>query len=203
MPKDRNKNHPKSSSNTQPSADKRLSSQKRNYGDAIPSIIPRQTTTTTPPASTDTDTDPKTMQPSFTPSDKGTESDPETRGTVESTLAEGDVAAAVERKGDRSRAQAGAHSGPVGSARGPGYPGFGEERDLAAEMPRKEREHEEVLRERETRAGSRERGREYVGEGGEGLAEREKVRREKLRRDREVDVSKAVREGTGNVVVGK
>ncbi|BDD62567.1 hypothetical protein MPDQ_000916 [Monascus purpureus] len=143
------------------------------------------------------------MQPSYSPSDKGTESIPESRNAVESPPAEGDVAAAVRRKGDdRVRAQAGAHAGPVGSARGPGDPGFGEEKDLVAEMSRKEREHQEVLEQRESASRSQFSGGIYGREGEEQAVERERVREQKMRRDREIDVAGAVKKGTGNVVSG-
>jgi hypothetical protein len=51
---------------------------------------------------------------------------------VKQQPAEGNIAAAVWSRDKTSRAQAGAHAGPVGSAYGPGAPGFGCERDLAA-----------------------------------------------------------------------
>lgn len=105
---------------------------------------------------------------------------------------EGDIANAVESKRRRPRAQAGAHAGPVGSAEGPGHPGFGEERDLAADLERKREEHDRVLGERVGQSPA-------VPEGEE--AEREEVRRRKLEQDRKVDVKGAVEAGTGDPVV--
>lgn len=112
---------------------------------------------------------------------------------------EGAIADAVETKsqgqGGRKRAQAGAHAGPVGTAEGPGYPasasasgsgsGSGEGGDLVADLERKREEHDRVIRGRDV-----------------GVDEREEVRQRKLEADREVDVKKAVEEGTGDRVVG-
>lgn len=111
---------------------------------------------------------------------------------VEEQPAEGYIADAVERKGmGTKRAQAGAHAGPVGSAAGPGHPGFGEQRDLASEMDRKGAEHDRVL-------GNR------VGQSpappDTDVAEREAVRQQKLKQDENVDVKKAVNEATGEPV---
>lgn len=99
---------------------------------------------------------------------------------------EGDIAEGVENKGQRARAQAGAHAGPVGSAEGPGHPGFGEERDLAADMTRKRTEHDQVLGDR-------------VGQSP--APPEEETRQRKMEQDGEIDVKQAVEEGTGRPVV--
>lgn len=111
---------------------------------------------------------------------------------IEQQPAEGYIADAVERKGmGTDRAQAGAHAGPVGSAAGPGHPGFGEQRDLASEMDRKRAEHDRVLGER-------------VGQSPAApdtdVAEREAVRQQKLKQNENVDVKEAVKEATGEPV---
>lgn len=100
---------------------------------------------------------------------------------------EGEIADAVEKKSLRARAQAGAHAGPVGSAEGPGHPGFGEERDLAADLPKKRAEHDRVLGDRVGQSPA-------APEGDEG-------RQLKLEQNREIDVKGAVEEGTGHPVV--
>ena len=105
---------------------------------------------------------------------------------------EGDIANAVENKSQPARAQAGAHAGPVGSAEGPGHPGFGEEWDSAADLGRKREEHDRVLGERVGQSPAPPEGEE---------AEREEVRRRKLEQDRKVDVKGAVGAGTGDPVV--
>lgn len=111
---------------------------------------------------------------------------------VEQQPAEGYIADAVERKGTgTNRAQAGAHAGPVGSAAGPGHPGFGEQRDLAAQMDRKRVEHDRVLGER-------------VGQSPSApepeVAEREAVRQRKLKQNESVNAREAVKEATGEPV---
>ncbi|KAJ5641267.1 hypothetical protein N7490_005267 [Penicillium lividum] len=112
---------------------------------------------------------------------------------VEQQPAEGYIADAVERKGmGMQRAQAGAHAGPVGSAGGPGHPGFGEERDLAAHMGEKRAEHDRILGEK---IGQSPLEPEYD------VAEREAARERKLRQNEDVDVAGAVREASGNPVV--
>ncbi|KAI2709125.1 hypothetical protein CBS147332_6184 [Penicillium roqueforti] len=114
---------------------------------------------------------------------------------VEEQPAEGYIADAVQRKGmGMQRAQAGAHAGPVGSAGGPGHPGFGEADDLAANLGSKRAEHDRILGEK---VGS------SPGEPGADaeVAEREAVRREKLERDEKLDVEEAVKEATGDPVV--
>lgn len=65
----------------------------------------------------------------------------------------------VEDKGQgtSARAQAGAHAGPVGSAEGPGHPGVAEERELAADMPRKRAEHSRVFGEQSSDGSGAER----------------------------------------------
>ena len=153
-------------------------SQQRHHGDPTPSIAASTNTTT--------------MQPGYSTS----------RSAAMAPPAEGDVAATMERKGERARAQAGEHTGPVGSARGPGDPAIGEEKDLTSEMSRKEREHEEVLGDRERQAGSRiVRGAGRESEEVAALTER--AREETLNRNRELDVAGAVKEGTGNKVTGE
>lgn len=142
------------------------------------------------------------------PSDKRTEADH--RNAVESPPAEGDVAAAVEGKNQQSRAQAGAHAGPVGSAWGPGDPRVADGRDFTDDLPRRAEEHREAIG--EGRRGSNPRpGHRYRNSLGrfddrqdsEDLDRREKLREEKLDLDRRIDVSGAVNQGTGNVVAGK
>ncbi|EAW19052.1 uncharacterized protein NFIA_090100 [Aspergillus fischeri NRRL 181] len=108
---------------------------------------------------------------------------------VEEQPAEGDIARAVRQKSER--AQAGAHAGPVGSAQGPGNPGFGEERDLAADMGRKREEHDRILGDRVGQSPA-----EPDGEA----AEREALRQRKLKEEENLDVKGAVRAGTGDPV---
>jgi hypothetical protein len=113
---------------------------------------------------------------------------------VEQQPSEGYIAETVQKKGmGIQRAQAGAHSGPVGSAGGPGHPGFGEADDLLANIGRKRDEHDKILGER-------------IGHSpappDEEVAERESVRRHKLEQDRHLDVQGAVKEATGDPVVG-
>ncbi|KAJ5555815.1 hypothetical protein N7461_004285 [Penicillium sp. DV-2018c] len=113
---------------------------------------------------------------------------------VEQQPAEGYIADAVQRKGmGQQRAQAGAHAGPVGSAGGPGHPGFGEAEDTAAHLDEKTVEHERILGDRVGRSPAMD------GE----VAEREGVRREKLEKDERLDVKGAVEKATGDPVVGK
>lgn len=114
---------------------------------------------------------------------------------VEQQPAEGYIADAVERKGmGTQRAQAGAHAGPVGSAAGPGHPGLGEEGDLAADMGRKQEQHEKMLGDRV--------GRSPPPPDHEST-EREAVRERKLKLDEGLDVKDAVKEATGEPVVGR
>ncbi|KAJ5157681.1 uncharacterized protein N7482_008781 [Penicillium canariense] len=111
---------------------------------------------------------------------------------VEQQPAEGYIADSVQRKGEgMRRAQAGAHAGPVGSASGPGHPGFGEERDLAANMDQKRVEHDRLLGEKI--------GRSPMAPDSD-VAEREAVRQRKLKRNE--DVEKALKEEPGAPVVG-
>ncbi|KAJ5306965.1 hypothetical protein PENANT_c003G05119 [Penicillium antarcticum] len=113
---------------------------------------------------------------------------------VEEQPSEGYIADSVHRKGmGIQRAQAGAHAGPVGSAGGPGHPGFGEQGSLTANMDQKMFEHERVLGERVGHSPA-----EPDGE----TAEREAVRQQKLARDEHIDVEGAVKEATGDPVVG-
>ncbi|KAJ9489686.1 hypothetical protein VN97_g3574 [Penicillium thymicola] len=114
---------------------------------------------------------------------------------VELQPAEGYIADTVQRKGmGMHRAQAGAHAGPVGSAGGPGHPGFGEADDLAADLGAKRVEHDRILGDRV--------GRSPAVPEGEG-AEREAARRRKLELDEKLDVEEAVKQATGDPVVGK
>ncbi|KAJ5766058.1 uncharacterized protein N7511_003674 [Penicillium nucicola] len=113
---------------------------------------------------------------------------------VEQQPSEGHIAEAVQKKGmGVQRAQAGAHAGPVGSAGGPGHPGFGEQESLTANMDQKRFEHETLLGERVGHSPA-----EPDGE----IAEREAVRQQKLERDANIDVEGAVKEATGDPVVG-
>lgn len=112
---------------------------------------------------------------------------------VEQQPSEGYIADAVEHKGQgMERAQAGAHAGPVGSGAGPGHPGFGEERDLAAGMDQKRAEHDRMLGEK-------------VGQSPPApeteVAEREAVRQRKLEQNASVNAGQAVKEATGEPVV--
>ncbi|CEJ57647.1 hypothetical protein PMG11_06333 [Penicillium brasilianum] len=111
---------------------------------------------------------------------------------VEQQPAEGYIADTVARKGmGMQRAQDGAHAGPVGSAAGPGHPGFGEERDLAANMEQKKAEHERMLGEKV--------GRSPAGPDAE-VVEREAVRERKLKRNEEVEG--VLKESSETPVVG-
>lgn len=113
---------------------------------------------------------------------------------IEQQPTEGYIADTVERKGmGQGRAQAGAHAGPVGSAGGPGHPGFGDQPDLAARMDEKRAEHHRILGER-------------VGQSpappDHDVAEREAVRQRKLQQNESVNAEEAVKEATGDPVVG-
>lgn len=109
---------------------------------------------------------------------------------VEQQPAEGYIADTVARKGmGMQRAQAGAHAGPVGSASGPGHPGFGEERDLAANMEMKKAEHERMLGEKVDKGPAPD----------SEVVEREAVRERKLKRNEEVEG--AIKESSGTPVV--
>ncbi|OJJ84555.1 uncharacterized protein ASPGLDRAFT_25251 [Aspergillus glaucus CBS 516.65] len=116
---------------------------------------------------------------------------------VEQQPAEGAIADAVQQKGTRSsaRTQAGAHSGPVGSAFGPGYSGFGEDRDggqdQMRDLGRKREEHDRVLGDRVGQSPP---------EPAEGLAD---IRQQTLELDKRLNVKDAVREATGDPVVGR
>lgn len=114
---------------------------------------------------------------------------------VEQQPAEGYIADTVQRKGmGMQRAQAGAHAGPVGSAGGPGHPGFGEADDLAANLGAKKVEHDRILGDRVGRSPA-----EPEGE----IAERETARRHKLEQDEKLNVKGAVKQAAGDPVVGK
>ncbi|KAJ5817359.1 hypothetical protein N7447_009592 [Penicillium robsamsonii] len=114
---------------------------------------------------------------------------------VEQQPAEGYIADTVQRKGmGIQRAQPGAHAGPVGSSGGPGHPGFGEADDLAANLGAKRVEHDRILGDRV--------GKSPVEPEGE-AAEREGVRRRMLEKEERLDVEGAVKQATGDPVVGK
>ncbi|KAJ5818882.1 hypothetical protein N7474_004473 [Penicillium riverlandense] len=163
----------------------------RHYGDA-PGSITRRTADSKPSSDEERarlDAKRQQEQPS---SQKSPDVDLEYG--VEQQPAEGYIADAVERKGmGMRRAQAGAHAGPVGSAAGPGHPGQGEERDLAADMGRKQQQHEKMLGDKV--------GRSPPAPDHE-AAEREAVRERKLKHDESLDVKDAVKEATGEPVVG-
>ncbi|KAJ5675222.1 uncharacterized protein N7477_005156 [Penicillium maclennaniae] len=116
---------------------------------------------------------------------------------VEQQPSEGYIADSVQRKGmGQRRAQAGAHAGPVGGPDGPGgpgHPGFGDQPDLAAGMDEKRAEHDRMLDERV--------GNVSVPVDRE-VAEREAVRQRKLQQNENVDVEEAVKQATGDPVVG-
>lgn len=110
---------------------------------------------------------------------------------VEQQPAEGYIADSVVRKGmGMQRAQAGAHAGPVGSAAGPGHPGFGDERDFAANMDQKRTDHDRILGDKIGRSPA---GPDYD------VAEREAVREGKMKRNEEVE--EALKESSGTPVV--
>jgi hypothetical protein len=120
--------------------------------------------------------------------------DIDTEYGVEQQPTEGHIAAAVEGKNQYNRLQAGAHSGPVGSAQGPGY--MGEEPDTAADIGRKRDEHDRIL----GQSGGK--SPRYLGEEDDSTeAERRRVKERKLKEERELDVKGTVGKGTGNVVV--
>ncbi|BCS02118.1 uncharacterized protein AKAW2_60382S [Aspergillus luchuensis] len=105
---------------------------------------------------------------------------------VEQQPAEGDIARAVQGKSAdaRARAQAGAHAGAVGSAEGPGAPGY--EKGEMADLDQKREMHDRMLGDRV----------------GQSPAEPEdEVRRRKLRQDEEVDVVGAASRGSKGRVV--
>jgi hypothetical protein len=113
---------------------------------------------------------------------------------VEEQPSEGYIADSVMRKGmGQERAQAGAHAGPVGSAAGPGHPGSGDQPDLVAGMDRKRAEHDRMLAEREGKGSA---------PMDHDVAEREAVRQRKLELDENVDAREAVKQATGDPVVG-
>lgn len=121
---------------------------------------------------------------------------------VEQQPAESQIAAAVEGKQERARAQAGAHSGPVGSAGGPGAPGFGEEGDFAKNMDKKREEHDRILGQKAGKSPPPpdEKEGQEAAEGA--VQERERLRQRKLKEDEELDVKSAVKQGTHDAVVG-
>lgn len=110
---------------------------------------------------------------------------------VEEQPAEGYIADSVKRKGmGMQRAQAGAHAGPVGSASGPGHPGFGEQSDLAAHMGEKREVHDRILEEKARH-----------NPPGNDVADREAARQRKLRQNEDLDVAAVVKEASGDPVV--
>ncbi|KAB8211175.1 hypothetical protein BDV34DRAFT_106696 [Aspergillus parasiticus] len=119
---------------------------------------------------------------------------------VEQQPAEGDIVARVQGKSTRAREQAGAHAGPVGSALGPGCPASASaiaaagDGGVLRELGKKREEHDRMLGERVGRSPAE-------PEGLEGGSERDKAWRRKLEREGEVDVGRAVGEGTGSAVV--
>ncbi|KAL2860943.1 uncharacterized protein BJX67DRAFT_318599 [Aspergillus lucknowensis] len=113
---------------------------------------------------------------------------------VEQQPDEGAIARAVGGQSRHRGAQAGAHAGPVGSARGPGAPGFGEGDDTMADLDRKAEGHRRILGERV--------GRTPPVPDGE-TVEREALRERKLREDTEVRPAEVVGEVTGKPVVGR
>ena len=113
---------------------------------------------------------------------------------VEQQPSEGSIAEAVEHKGTRARTQAGAHAGPVGSAHGPGYSGFGEEDNEAADLGRKREEHDQVLGDRVGQSPP-----EPEGEA----AEMELVSQQKMKLDDQLDVKDVVHDATGDPVAGR
>ncbi|KAJ5233095.1 hypothetical protein N7468_006051 [Penicillium chermesinum] len=111
---------------------------------------------------------------------------------VEQQPTEGYIADSVERKGEGiERAKVGAHADRVGSGARPGHPGFGEQRDLAANMDGKRAEHDRILDEK---TGDRASPAQYD------VVQREALRRRKERED-EVNVEGAVQDATGDPVV--
>ena len=114
---------------------------------------------------------------------------------VEQQPSEGYIADSVQRKGmGVERAQAGAHAGPVGSAGGPGHPGWGEQGDLAAHMQEKKEHHDRLLGQK---IGQSPPEPEYD------VKEREAVRQRKLEQDEGLNVEAAVNDATGSPVVTK
>lgn len=113
---------------------------------------------------------------------------------VELQPAEGYIADSVERKGmGTQRAQAGAHAGPVGSAAGPGHPGFGEQKDLTAHMDQKRAEHDRLLGDKIGHSPP---------EPDYDVTEREAVRQRKLQQNENVNVGEAVKQATGEPAAG-
>lgn len=164
----------------------------RQYGDALASIT-RRTADSTP----SNDEARARLQEQHRKEQREMQNAPSTdlEYGVEQQPAEGYIADTVERKGmGMKRAQEGAHAGPVGSAIGPGHPGFGEERDLAADLGRKQEEHERILGDRVGQSPS---------EPDQEAAEREAVRYRKLRQDENLDVKDTVKEATGEPVAGR
>ncbi|KAG0154490.1 hypothetical protein PDIDSM_58 [Penicillium digitatum] len=83
---------------------------------------------------------------------------------------------------------AGAHAGPWSAG---GHPGFGEADDLTANLGAKKVEHDRILDER------------VKGSPAEPEGEGKAARRGRLERDEKFDVERAVKQVTGDPVVGK
>lgn len=156
--------------------------QTREHGDSLPSIT-RRAADLKPSGEENKPEKPRTKDSPDVDLEYGVEQQP----------AEGYIADSVQRKGmGVQRAQAGAHAGPVGSAAGPGHPGFGEEGDLAANMDQKRARHDRMLGDRVGHSPP---------EPENDVAEREAVRQRKLKQDEKIDVGGAVKEATGTPVV--
>lgn len=206
---------PKESSYTQPDNPishnpQETEKSRRHYGDPVPTIVASAKRTADSRPSTDESL--RRQQQDRTRHQQHMQSAPDvdTEYGVEQQPAEGDIAAAVKGKSERAqnRMQAGAHAGPVGSAEGPGAPQGGKAGEatgtvtMMSELDRKTEEHEQVLGERV--------GRSPPAPEPEGTArqvsgveeENAALRREKLKQDREVDVTGAVGGATGGKVVG-
>lgn len=162
----------------------------RHYGDPIPSI--KRTAKSNP--SSDEARAQLAKEHEIERRSMQNASDVDLEYGVEQQPAEGYIADSVRYKGmGARRAQAGAHAGPVGSAAGPGHPGFGGEDDLAANMDRKRENHDKILDEKmefDRDDSNRE------------VFEREAVRQQRLRRNEDIDVQQAVKDVTGDPVVG-
>ncbi|KAJ9252155.1 hypothetical protein DTO207G8_4988 [Paecilomyces variotii] len=190
---------PGSGTQAQPVYASSSSSSSRQYGDAPPAI--HRTADSLPSSDDKVAQLQKKRERERKESLSGAEVD--TEYGVEQQPAEGRIAAAVEEKQERAREQAGAHSGPVGSAGGPGAPGFGEEGDFAKNLDKKRENHDRILGQK---AGKSPPPPDEVEgqEAAEGtVQERERLRQRKLKEDEELDVKGAVKQGTHDAVVGR
>lgn len=173
------------------------SSSSRQYGDAPPAIY--RTANSLPSSDDNIAQLQKQRERERKLSLSGAEVD--TEYGVEQQPEEGRIAAAVERKQERARAQAGAHSGPVGSGEGPGAPGFGEEGEFAKDLDKKREEHDRILGQKVGKSPpppDEQEGKEAA----EGVTqERERLRQRKLKENEGLDVKGAVKQGTHNAVV--